>query len=112
MSRRLPQLNAAMQQLIAEIISQKIEVPFEYFVTVTKVDCAPDIKTAKVFISVLPFSQAEEGLKFMRRQRAEIQRHLAPKMKTKFLPILNFFLDDSNEVANNIYSQLDALEQA
>jgi len=111
MSRRLPQLNAAMQQMIAEIISEKIEVPFEYFVTVTKVDCAPDVKTAKVFVSILPFSQAEEGLKFMRRQRAEIQRQLAPKMKTKFLPILNFFIDDSNEVANDIYSQLDAIKE-
>jgi len=97
--------------MIAEIISQKIEVPFEYFVTVTKVDCAPDTKTAKVFISVLPFGQSEEGLKFMRRQRAEIQRQLAPKMKTKFLPILNFLPDDSTEVANDIYTKLDAIRE-
>jgi ribosome-binding factor A len=110
MLKRSQRLNPFLQKLLAEIISEKLETPTNLLITVTKVECGTNLKNAKVFISILPFAQADEGLKFLIQQRYEIQRLLAPQLKTKFLPVLTFVLDDTEETASRIYRDLDDLK--
>ncbi|MBI5077624.1 30S ribosome-binding factor RbfA [Candidatus Falkowbacteria bacterium] len=111
MFERVKRLNPFLQQQLAEIIAEKIEVPPDFLITVTKVDCGADMKAAKVFISVLPFDKARDGLVFLIQQRQEIQRLLAPKLKTKFMPVLTFVLDETEETASRIYEVLDDLDK-
>lgn len=107
---RLEQVNSFLRQTLAQIIAEKIEPPPGVFITVTKADCGADLQSAKIFVSVLPFAKAQEGLNHLVRQRPEIQRLLGPKMKTKFLPKLFFALDDSEETADKIYKALDSVK--
>ncbi len=106
---RILQVNSMLQKALAEIISQNLEVPFDFFLTITRLDCGSDLKTAKVFVSVLPFSKAEEGIKFLVNNRHETQGLLGKKIKLKFTPRLNFVLDDTEQTASEIYQTLDDL---
>ena len=107
---RIDKVNAALQQIIAEILFQKLEVPLGLLLTVTRVDCSTDMKNAKAYISVLPFDKSEEGMHFLTQNRKEIQSLFGKKVKIKYTPILRFILDDSEEAASKIYQALDNLE--
>jgi len=106
----MPKVNSFLQEKISEILTQKVEVPFDFLITITKVNCSSDLKTAQVFVSVLPIAKAEEALKFLNNRRREIQKFLAKDWRLKFLPVLTFFNDDTEEFAQNIYETLDNLE--
>ncbi|MFA6537709.1 MAG: ribosome-binding factor A, partial [Patescibacteria group bacterium] len=107
---RMPQVNAMLQEKISEIISQKIEVPFDFFITLTKVDCSPDLKNAQVFVSVLPIAKETEALKFLNNRHRDIQKFMSRNWRLKFLPMLTFVGDETEEFAHNIYNTLDNLE--
>lgn len=109
MKDRMTQVNELIQRTLAEIFSQTLEIPFEYFVSVTRVSCSSDLKTARVFLSVLPFAKARDGLVFIIRNKNHIQKLLGEKINIKFTPILHYCLDDSEEKASKVYEVIDAL---
>lgn len=109
--RRMFQINELIQNALAQIFITDVEVPREFFITVTKVDCASNLKTARAFISVLPFNKSDEALKFLINSRHEIQKFLGRRINLQFTPILRFSIDDTGETANKIYTTLDKINQ-
>ena len=70
----------------------------------TKADVSPDLKSAKIYISVYGKNREEEAATF-----AEIQKHagfirheLAQVMTMRTVPELHFFVDDSMEYGDKI----------
>ena len=111
MSDRMLQVNAKLQKLLAEIISQKIKDPFEFFITISNVECSRDLKFAKIFVEVLPFNKSEEALLFLQKNQNYMRNLLGKDLKMKFTPKLNFFIDDSDEKASKIYQALDEIKE-
>jgi ribosome-binding factor A len=110
MSNRHLQIDEFIRGALAEVLSKEIEVPFDFLITVTGVEAAPDLKTANVTISILPFSKSEDGMAFLINNRKEIQRQLG--LKTKKLrktPVMRFIMDEAEEKASNIHRILDNL---
>lgn len=91
-------------------MSEKIESPFDFLTTITHVECSPDMKEAKVLVSVLPFTKAEDALRFLNGQKREIQRLLGQTLKMQFTPRINFVIDDTEEFAHKIYNEIDNLD--
>ncbi|MEK7159383.1 MAG: 30S ribosome-binding factor RbfA [Patescibacteria group bacterium] len=107
---RLQQINSTLQKNIGLIMSEKIESPFDFLATITHVDCSPDMKEAKVLVSVLPFAKAEDALRFLNGQKREIQRLLGQTLKMQFTPRISFLIDDTEEFAHKIYHEIDNLD--
>ena len=51
--RRVDRVNALLQRELATLISEELTDPRISFPTVTSVETTPDLKTARVFVSVL-----------------------------------------------------------
>ncbi|NQT50345.1 ribosome-binding factor A [Candidatus Kuenenbacteria bacterium] len=111
MNDRMLQVNSMLQQTLAKILSENLEVPFDFFITVTRFDCGPDLKTANVFVSILPFNKAKDGLAFLIKSRYEIKGLLGKKINLKYTPNLTFIIDDAEEMATKIYSTLDEIKE-
>lgn len=110
MTDRMEQVNELIQQKLGLIFSQKIDLPSKFFVTITKIDCSRDLKTAKVFLSVLPFNMSKEALGWIIRHRQEIQKELGREIKNlKYTPKLKYFIDDTEEKASEVYDLIDNL---
>ncbi|MFH0779375.1 MAG: ribosome-binding factor A [Parcubacteria group bacterium] len=109
--RRMIQINELIQHALAQIFITDVEVPREFFITVTKIDCASNLKTARAFVSVLPFNKSDEALKFLINSRHEIQKFLGRRINLQFTPILRFSIDDTGETADNIYTTLDKIKE-
>ena len=107
---RLQQINSTLQKNIGLIMSEKIESPFDFLTTITHVECSPDMKEAKVLVSVLPFAKAEDALHFLNGQKREIQRLLGQTLKMQFTPRISFLIDDTEEFAHKIYNEIDNLD--
>ena len=84
MSHRIEQINALLQQIIAEILIENIEFEPGVLATITRVDTAADLGHAKIFVSVLPIAKKKEALNKIKKSIFEIQNQPAEGWRKKF----------------------------
>jgi ribosome-binding factor A len=105
---RVEQINDQLHQTLAEILSTAIELPLDFLVSVTKFECEPNLQTAKVSLSILPFNKAQDGMNWVIAHRKEIQYQLGLRMKRlHHTPVMRFYMDDTEEKVSEIYSLID-----
>jgi ribosome-binding factor A len=77
-------------------------------VTFTRVDIAPDLQTAKVYISVLG-SKAEKAstLEGLTAAASYLRRELGERLIIRRVPSLTFILDESMEEAARLLDLID-----
>ena len=99
MTNRQKKINALLQQDLAEILHLFLrkENIHNLIVSVTAVRVAPDLQVAKVYLSVFPFSDANQILGLMEEKRGAIKNRLAERIRNqlRIVPNLLFFIDDS-----------------
>ena len=103
MSRRTDRMASLFQIELSEIVLRRLKDPRIGFVTLTGVDVAPDLKSARVYYSVLG-----EGKQKMDTQAALehaagfLQHEIADSLKLRFTPKFSFHLDESAERGERI----------
>jgi ribosome-binding factor A len=107
MSERMLQVNSLLMEKLGEIFSQILEMPTEFFITISKVDTSSDLKTAKINLSVFPHDKSEDGLVFVIRHKRLIQKELGKRIKLKYTPKLFFSIDNTEEKVDQIYRLMD-----
>ncbi|MBO5851334.1 MAG: 30S ribosome-binding factor RbfA [Clostridia bacterium] len=103
--KRTDKINSEIKKIVYEIIRTDINVPSitEMF-SITDVDCAPDLKSAKVYVSVFSTNEEKKMATFqgIKGASSEIRRALSSKMRTRCVPELHFYLDSALEYGNKI----------
>lgn len=110
MARRIEQVNEVLRQEIALIIERELELP-GVMVTIIRVDCARELDSAKVWVSVLPDGQTGSALRQLRRRQGFIRHLLTKKVLWRRMPQLIFIFDDTERKAaavENIFYNLNA----
>ena len=112
--RRNQRVGDVMQQIIAEAIERRVDDPRVGFVTVSHVDAAPDLKTARVYVSVLEVGEANGAstIKALNEFSGLLQREVALHLRTKFTPRLTFVEDAGPARADHISRLLDTSGQS
>ncbi|MDF7805846.1 30S ribosome-binding factor RbfA [Pontiellaceae bacterium B12219] len=81
-------------------------------ITVTRVECAPDLRDANVFISIFGHEDNRDGMiDYLNRHRQEIVRLMIKRVKLKYTPRLHFIHDESLEGGDHILSMLAEMER-
>ena len=100
---RTDKLDSILMKEISVIISQEINDPKLGFPTVTAVDVAPDLNTAKVYVSFLGKNyKKRDGLDVLRRAKGHIKSELAKRVRMRKIPDLTFIVDDTLDRAERI----------
>jgi ribosome-binding factor A len=101
MSRRTEQVASLVQRHLGSAM-QELELPF--LVTISKVEVTPDLKHAKVWITVLPSGEENEAqvLDILASNRYELQGRLLKELVMKNVPRAHFEIDHSQEYAAHI----------
>jgi ribosome-binding factor A len=107
MSHRIEQINSLIQQKLGEILAREVEFPASVLVTITRVDTAADFSAAKIYLSVLPFSESKKIIGFIVNRRKRLQHELAHKIRIRTIPDLIFVNDDTEEKASVIEKLID-----
>ncbi len=109
---RLERVRELLKRAIGEAIRREFNVSDVGLISVNDVDCAGDLKSATVFISILGNpDQQKRGLAKLTDQRTRIQELMAKAVVLKYTPVLKFVADDSLVRGNRVMQILDELEQ-
>lgn len=102
MSHRIDKVENLIKEEISLIFLYKLQDPSFGFVTITAVRVSPDLKIAKVYLSVLEKDKRESVMEKVKASAGFIRSELASRIRIKFVPELKFFLDDTLDYVEKI----------
>ncbi len=98
---RIDQVNSLLRQELALSLNRLLELPGG-LVTVTDVQCTPDLREAQISVSVLPEHLAGTALGKLRRLSGELARDMRKRLKFHHMPILVWSFDERPSRASAI----------
>lgn len=109
--KRTARLNSLLKEVISEVIRGNVKDPrLGSLITVTSVDMTPDLKFAKVFISVIgSIEEKNQSIEALQSASGFIAVTASKKVVMRYFPSLEFKLDTSAEkhqVVENILEKI------
>jgi len=95
-TRRQERLASLYQEIISLFLEKEVKVEGGMF-AVTKVEVGDDLKNLKICFSVWPDEKEKDVLESLGDLKKELRRHLADNVEVKFVPEIEFVLDDSEK---------------
>ena len=94
-SRRLARMAQAIRESVSSAILFELKDPRVQDVTVVGVDVAGDLRSARVRVTVRGDSKAQAlSLHGLRSARGFLQSKIGARLETRYIPVLEFTLDD------------------
>ena len=110
-SGRIRRVDGAVRAVLGDAISKGLQDPRVGFVTVTQVKTSPDLRHARVYVSVLGSEDEQAStLEGLRSAQGYLQARVAAELRLKHTPTLTFELDDTVDRAMRITGILDSIE--
>jgi ribosome-binding factor A len=101
-------VDEAVREVLSDAISHQVKDPRVGFVTVTAVETAPDLRRARVYVSVLGDDGVRRrSLDGLRSAHGVLQRAVAGELRLKHTPTLEFVYDDTSERGMRIAELID-----
>ncbi len=111
-NKRIAQFAGVLKKEISIIIDRKVKDPEKGFITVNHVKVSPDLKIASVYYTVLGDDQQRlKSAQVLKRSGGFIRNALKPVIKSRWLPELRFFYDDTIDQAEKINKLIDKLHE-
>ena len=108
---RMRRVDEALREVVAAAISE-LSDPRLGFITVTGVETAADLRTAKVFVSVLgDETERAATLDALRSSHGVLQSRIAGEMRMRRTPTLTFHYDDTIEKGVRISHLLEESQE-
>ena len=93
---RMRRVDEAMREVLSAAITSELKDPRVGFVTVTAVDTSPDLRHARVFVSVLGEDPVRRrSMDGLRSAHGYLQKRVAGELRLKHTPTLEFAYDDT-----------------
>jgi ribosome-binding factor A len=109
MSERMRRVNESVRQVLAEAVPE-LKDPRIGLVTITGVETSPDLRHARVFVSVLGTDRKRERtLRGLEAAHGPLQARLARELRMKRTPQLTFEYDPSVERGVRMTKLIDEL---
>src|SRR5436309_2589222 len=107
-SARMRRINVMLREIVGAAIATDLNDPRIGFVTVTSVETNPDLRAARVYVSVLGSAEEREAtLAGLRSSHGVIQARIARETRMKRTPTLTFHYDESVEKGVRLSHLLD-----
>ena len=96
MSQRIDRVDELLRQEIGAILAREVQDPHIGFATVTDVETTPDLRHARVWVSVIGgASERAETLAALERAMGFVRHELGARLRLRRIPALHVTLDDS-----------------
>jgi ribosome-binding factor A len=110
--KRLQRVNQVVKEEISMLLLRELKDPRLGFVTITDVETAPDLRSAKVFVSVLGNEeQWNASMAGLESAKGFIRNWLRRHLDLRATPTLDFRADHSIERGANIQTLLRRLQR-
>src|ERR1700749_4242173 len=93
---RMRRVDVAMRQVLGDALAQDLKDPRVGFVTVTAVKTSPDLRHARVYVSVLGDEEIRsDRLLGLNSAQASRQKRVASELPLKHTPKIDFAYDET-----------------
>jgi ribosome-binding factor A len=111
-SRRVARVEREIQHTVAQFLISGFKLPLPGIVTVSRVIMPGDLRTAKVFISVLGDPKdMDKAVEILQERSFEVQRFIGQELKMRYCPKLTFFPDHNTQEVLKVERILQTLEE-
>ena len=111
MSQRTDRVDELLRQEIGALLAKEVADPRIGFATITDVETSPDLRHAKVWVSVIgQKADRDETLRALADAMPFIRHELGRRLRIKRIPDLHVRLDDSAERGTRVLHLLHELE--
>jgi ribosome-binding factor A len=113
MTQRTDRLDSQIRAELMELLQREMKDPRIGFATVTRVETARDLGSAKVWVSVLGSREEQEAaMKALTDAAPWLRRQLGERLTVRHVPQLVIRHDDSIEAGDRVLRLLNDLEEA
>jgi ribosome-binding factor A len=116
---RMRRVDEAIRQVLGDAVAGDLKDPRVGFVTVTDVRTSPDLRHARVYVSVLGVAGGPSGpdereltLDGLRSAHGFLQARVASELRLKHTPALEFFYDDTTDRALRVEELIEEIESS
>ena len=110
-SNRINRINEEIQKELASLLRNLKDPRVQNtMISVTRVEATPDLRYAKVFVSVLETEKAAEALKGLKSAGGYLRRELGQALQLRYTPELVWTLDDSITYGARMLELINSLE--
>ena len=103
MSRRTERLSEEIREEVALLIAGELKDPRIGFVTVTRVEVTPDLRTARIYVGVLGTEkQRTTSLAGLKQGAGFLRRALGRTLRLRYTPELVFQYDEGLEASDRV----------
>ena len=94
--KRVDRINRQILEILSDILIKNIDLSYLGFITFTNVDVAPDLRTAKVFYSILSgkLPDSKVDVEINKKQKA-FKKFMSPQLSLRYTPDIRFILDET-----------------
>ena len=94
--KRVDRINRQILDILSDTLIKNIDLSYLGFITFTSVDVAPDLRTAKVFYSVLfgKLPDSKVDVEINKKQKA-FKKFMSPQLSLRYTPDIRFILDET-----------------
>ena len=109
--RRVERVNGLLRQEISNLVASQVNDPrLNGIITITQVRTAPDLRNARVYVSVMgQESVRQEALAGIQSSASYLRRELRHRVALRYIPFLSFVLDDAMIEADRLMRIIDDL---
>ncbi len=102
-SNRMSRIDEQIKKEVSTIINQELQDPhITGLVSVTKVKTTPDLRYARVFVSMIGCKSQKENLATLKKSSGHIRSLIAKRINLRITPELVFEFDESIEYGTRI----------
>ncbi len=104
MTRRRERINELIRKEISELLRREVKDPrLKGFITITEVSVSPDLRHAKVFVSVMGTKEEwKHSLDGLAAASGFLRRELGERLSLRYTPELSFERDQSIEQGSRL----------
>lgn len=111
MTQRTDRIDELLKQEIGDLIAREIADPDIGFVTITDVETSPDLRHAKVWVSVIGQPDARQAsVRGLQRAMPFVRAQLGRRLRLRRIPEFSVRLDDSVERGSRVLQLLHEIE--
>lgn len=105
-SNRIGRINEEIQRELASLIRNVKDPRVTGMISITAVDTTPDLRYAKIYVSMLDKSDTKEVIKGLKSAAGYLRRELGRALSLRYTPELTFVADDSIDKGAHILELL------
>ncbi len=110
-SNRINRINEEIQKELSSLL-RTVKDPRvqDTMISITRVETTPDLRWAKIYVSFLDESRANDAIKGLKSAGGYLRRELGRALNLRYTPELNWALDDSITYGAKMLKLINSLD--